>query len=47
MALDSLEVWQVGDRLLREMLAGHSPDAVMTAELLRGTLPPFRSATGP
>jgi exodeoxyribonuclease V gamma subunit len=41
-ALDSLEVWQVGDHLLTEMLAGQEPDAVMTAELLRGTLPPFR-----
>ena len=41
-ALDSLEVWQVGDRLLGEMLAGHQAQAVMTAELLRGTLPPFR-----
>jgi exodeoxyribonuclease V gamma subunit len=41
-SLDSLEVWQVGDRLLHEMLAGHQPQDVMTAELLRGTLPPFR-----
>ena len=39
-ALDSLEVWQVGDRLLRELLAGQDPVAVMTAEQLRGTLPP-------
>ena len=38
--LDALEVWQVGDRLLREVLAGRDPTAVMTAELLRGTLPP-------
>ncbi len=41
-ALNSLEVWQVGDRLLSEMLSDHDPEAVMTAELLRGTLPPFR-----
>ncbi len=38
--LDALEVWQVGDRLLREVLAGQDPAAVMTAEQLRGTLPP-------
>jgi exodeoxyribonuclease V gamma subunit len=39
-ALDSLEKWQVGDRLLRELLAGHDAVAVMTAEQLSGTLPP-------
>jgi exodeoxyribonuclease V gamma subunit len=38
--LNALEVWQVGDRLLREVLAGQDPTAVMTAEQLRGTLPP-------
>ena len=38
--LDALEVWQVGDRLLREVLVGQDPTDVMTAELLRGTLPP-------
>ncbi|MBZ5739518.1 exodeoxyribonuclease V subunit gamma [Nocardioides mangrovi] len=38
--LDSLEKWQVGDRLLREVLAGADPVAVMTAEQLSGTLPP-------
>nr|WP_221199916.1 exodeoxyribonuclease V subunit gamma [Nocardioides soli] len=38
--LDSLEKWQVGDRLLRELLAGQDPVAVMTAEQLAGTLPP-------
>ncbi len=37
-----LEKWQIGDRLLREVLAGASPQEVMTAELLRGTLPPQR-----
>ena len=37
---NSLEVWQVGDHLLREVLAGQDPVAVMTAEQLRGTLPP-------
>lgn len=39
-SLDSLEKWQVGDRLLRELLAGQDPVAVMTAEQLAGTLPP-------
>jgi exodeoxyribonuclease V gamma subunit len=39
-SLDSLEVWQVGDHLLRQVLAGQDPVAVMTAEQLRGTLPP-------
>ena len=29
--LDSLEKWQIGDRLLRELLAGQDPVAVMTA----------------
>ncbi|QZY29299.1 exodeoxyribonuclease V subunit gamma [Nocardioides coralli] len=37
-----LDKWRIGDRLLREVLAGSRPDTVMTAELLRGTLPPFR-----
>ena len=40
--LNSLEVWQVGDHLLREVLAGQDPVAVMTAEQLSGTLPPYR-----
>lgn len=39
-SLDSLEKWQIGDRLLRELLAGHDAVAVMTAEQLAGTLPP-------
>lgn len=38
--LNALEVWQVGDHLLREVLTGADPVAVMTAEQLRGTLPP-------
>lgn len=38
--LDALEKWEVGDRLLREVLAGQDPVALMTAEHLRGTLPP-------
>ena len=38
--LDALEQWGVGDRLLREVMAGQDPARVMTAEQLRGTLPP-------
>jgi exodeoxyribonuclease V gamma subunit len=38
--LDSLEQWAVGDRLVRDVLAGAEPQAGMTAELLRGLLPP-------
>lgn len=38
--LNALELWGVGDRLLREVMAGQDPQQVMTAELLRGTLPP-------
>ena len=39
-SLDNLELWQVGDRLLRELLAGQDPVAVMTAEQLADRLPP-------
>ena len=39
-SLDSLATWQVGDHLLTELLAGQEATAVMTAEQLRGTLPP-------
>ncbi len=38
--LDNLAQWQIGDHLLRELLADQDPVAVMTAEQLRGTLPP-------
>lgn len=38
--LDALELWGVGDRLLREVMAGQDPVEVMVAEQLRGTLPP-------
>ena len=38
--LDNLEKWQVGDHLLRELLAGQDPTAVMLAEQLSGRLPP-------
>lgn len=44
--LDALEQWGIGDRLLNEVLAGHDPTAVMTAEQLRGTLPPGTLGTG-
>jgi exodeoxyribonuclease V gamma subunit len=38
--LNPLDLWAIGDRLLREVMAGQDPQAVMTAELLRGQLPP-------
>jgi len=38
--LGGLEKWDIGDRLLRALLAGQSPEEVFTAELLRGTVPP-------
>jgi exodeoxyribonuclease V gamma subunit len=38
--LDGLEKWGIGDRILRDLLAGRSPEATFTAELLRGTVPP-------
>ncbi|WKN48726.1 exodeoxyribonuclease V subunit gamma [Nocardioides sp. Arc9.136] len=40
--LDGLRSWEVGDRLLNELLAGQDAAAVMTAEQLRGSLPPGR-----
>ncbi|WP_141014691.1 exodeoxyribonuclease V subunit gamma [Nocardioides sambongensis] len=44
-SLDGLDKWQIGDRLLRAVLAADDPatagQAVMLAEQLRGTLPPF------
>ena len=38
--LGPLERWAVGDRLVRDVLAGMSPADGMTAEQLRGLLPP-------
>ncbi len=38
--LDALEQWGIGDRLLREVLAGQDAVSVLTAEQLSGTLPP-------
>ncbi len=40
--LDGLRSWEVGDRLLNELLAGQDAASVMTAEQLRGSLPPGR-----
>jgi exodeoxyribonuclease V gamma subunit len=40
--IDPLEKWSVGDRMLRDMLAGTHPDAALQAEWRRGTLPPGR-----
>jgi exodeoxyribonuclease V gamma subunit len=39
-SLDGLEKWQVGDRLVHDVLAGGDPQAAMLAEQLRGLLPP-------
>ncbi|KQR98486.1 hypothetical protein ASG12_08575 [Williamsia sp. Leaf354] len=40
-ALDPLDRWGIGDRLLRRRLAGESIEALRATELRRGTLPPF------
>ena len=45
-APDHLQLWQVGDRLLRAGLAGLSRDAARHAEGLRGELPPGRLGAG-
>jgi exodeoxyribonuclease V gamma subunit len=39
-ALDALEVWGVGQRLLEARLAGVEPRTSVLAEIARGTLPP-------
>ncbi|GAB2870101.1 exodeoxyribonuclease V subunit gamma [Nocardioides pacificus] len=39
-ALDGLEKWAVGDRLLADILGGMDPRSSMLAEQLRGLLPP-------
>ncbi|WP_308259160.1 exodeoxyribonuclease V subunit gamma [Pseudonocardia sp. H11422] len=39
-ALDALQKWSVGDRLLRDRLAGHDLDRCRQAEWRRGELPP-------
>jgi exodeoxyribonuclease V gamma subunit len=38
--IDPLEVWTVGDRMLRDMLRGMDRKVAMNAEWRRGTLPP-------
>ncbi|HWT91776.1 MAG TPA: exodeoxyribonuclease V subunit gamma, partial [Solirubrobacteraceae bacterium] len=38
--LDPLELWGVGDRLLRARLAGTEEDRAVAAEIARGALPP-------
>ncbi len=38
--LDALTRWAIGDRILRRVIGGAHPDDVITAELLRGELPP-------
>ncbi|MGJ0121079.1 exodeoxyribonuclease V subunit gamma [Williamsia sp. MIQD14] len=40
-ALDPLDRWGIGDRLLRRRLSGESIEALRATELRRGTLPPF------
>lgn len=45
-APDSLELWKVGDRLLRAGLSGLSRDAAQHVERLRGELPPGRLGAG-
>lgn len=42
LALDALEQWQIGDRMLRERLAGLDSSTVQLLERGRGTLPPGR-----
>ncbi|HET6560322.1 MAG TPA: exodeoxyribonuclease V subunit gamma [Marmoricola sp.] len=38
--LEGLEEWAIGDRVLRRVLESPDPQSVLTAELLRGELPP-------
>jgi exodeoxyribonuclease V gamma subunit len=39
-ALDGLELWKIGQRLLDGVLAGFDPKACIKAEIARGSLPP-------
>jgi exodeoxyribonuclease V gamma subunit len=39
-ALDGLELWQIGQRVLDGVLAGFDPNACLRAEIARGALPP-------
>ena len=45
-ALDALEQWAVGDRLVHDVLADADPQAAMLAEQLRGLLPPDQLGAG-
>lgn len=38
---DGLARWQIGNRVLQRLRAGHDPQAVVRAEWLRGGVPPF------
>ncbi|EUA36765.1 putative dNA helicase/exodeoxyribonuclease V [Mycobacterium avium subsp. avium 2285 (R)] len=38
--IDALQEWTVGDRMLRDMLRGMTPEDARQAEWRRGTLPP-------
>ncbi len=38
---DGLARWQIGNRVLQRLRAGHDPQAVVRAEWLRGEVPPF------
>jgi len=40
--IDALEAWQIGDRVLRDVIAGADPQGILLAEQLRGDLPPLR-----
>ncbi|KAA1421772.1 exodeoxyribonuclease V subunit gamma [Nocardioides humilatus] len=39
-ALDALEEWAVGDRILGDLMRGHHPDAAVLRERRRGVVPP-------
>jgi exodeoxyribonuclease V gamma subunit len=40
--LDNLQLWAVGDRMLRDLLAGRTPEHTLDKEWRRGVLPPGR-----
>ncbi len=40
--IDALEAWKIGDRVLRDVIAGADPEGILLAEQLRGDLPPLR-----
>lgn len=44
--LDGLERWAVGDEIVRAVLGGADPQAVLSAELSRGALPPGELGAG-